>query len=59
MINVKGTIFNTLKTSFDRMRLLAENKPETLKKIMFLVVLDDIYDWSDYLDEKQSVQKRL
>lgn len=59
MINVKSTIFNTLKLAFDRMRLLGDNDTQLLKKIMFLIVLDDIYDWSDYLDENQSIQKRL
>ena len=59
MINVKATIFNTLKTAFDKMRLLGINDTSLLKKIMFLTVLDDIYDWSDYLDDKQSIQKRL
>lgn len=59
MINVKATIFNTLTKAFDRMRLLGDNNTALLKKILFLVVLDDIYDWSNYLDDKQSVQKRL
>ena len=59
MINVKATIFNTLKTTFDKMRFLGDNNKKLLKKIMFLIVLDDLYDWSNYLDENQSIQKRL
>lgn len=59
MINVKRTIFNAIKDQFDKMRFLGENNPDFLKKILFLIVLDDIYDWSDYLDENQSIQKKL
>ena len=59
MINVKATIYSTLKTAFNNMRFLGQNDPKLLKKIMFLIVLDDIYDWSDYLDEHQSIQKKL
>lgn len=59
MINVKGTIYSTLKTAFNNMRFLGQNNPRLLKKIMFLIVLDDIYDWSEYLEENQSIQKRL
>lgn len=59
MIDVKATIFKAINTSFNKLRLLGNNNPKLFKKILFLIALDDIYDWSDYLDENQSVQKRL
>lgn len=59
MINVKKTIYNNLNKGMDRLRLLADNNTKLFKKILFLIVLDDIYDWSEYLDDKQSIQKKL
>lgn len=59
MIDVKRTIFETIKDRFDKMRFLGDNNPKALKKILSLIVLDDIFDWSAYLDDSQAVQKRL
>lgn len=59
MINVKGTIFETIKDKINKMRFLGYNDPATLKHILYLIVLDDLYDWSDYLEDPQPVQKQL
>lgn len=59
MIDVKRTIFRNLKKGMDKLRLLANNDTKLFKKILFLIVLDDMYDWSDYLDAPQPIQKRL
>lgn len=59
MIDVKRTIFRNLKKGMDKLRLLANNDIKLFKKILFLIVLDDMYDWSDYLDAPQPIQKRL
>ena len=59
MIDVKNTIFETIKDKIQKMRFLGQYDPITFKHILYLVLLDDIYDWSNYLDESQSIQKRL
>lgn len=59
MIDVKSTIFKTINDTFDKMRMLGLNDRSLLKKIMYLIVLDDIYDWSDYIDDSQQVQNKL
>ena len=59
MINVKKTIYNNLNRGMDRLRLLADNNTKLFKKILSLIVLDDVYDWSEYLDDKQAIQKKL
>jgi len=55
MIDVKRTIFRNLKKGMDKLRLLANNDTKLFKKILFLIVLDDMYDWSDYLDAPQPI----
>jgi hypothetical protein len=50
MIDVKMTILETIKDKMKRLRFLGDNNPKTFKKILSLIVLDDLYDWSNYLD---------
>ena len=59
MIDVKKTILHTLTNKFDRLRFLGDNDTQAFKKILQLIVLDDLYDWSDYLNDSQAVQKKL
>lgn len=59
MIDVKNTIIETIKDKLQKMRFLGQYDPITFKHILYLIVLDDIYDWSSYLDENQAIQKRL
>lgn len=59
MIDVKHTILKNLDKAFYKLRFLGKNNVHLFKRILFLIVLDDLYDWSACLDEKQSVQKRL
>lgn len=59
MIDVKATILETIKDKFNRLRFLGDNDPKGLKKILALIVLDDLYEWSDYLDAPQAVQKKI
>ena len=35
--------------------VLLRNIIPLFKKILFLIVLDDMYDWSDYLDAPQPI----
>jgi len=51
MIDVKNTIFETIKDKIQKMRFLGQYDLITFKHILYLVLLDDIYDWSNYLDE--------
>ena len=55
MIDVKKTILKAINKAFDNLRFLGENDPQHFKNILYLIALDDIYDWSDYLNESQSV----
>lgn len=59
MIDIKATIFETIKDRFKKLRFLGQDNPKAFKKILYLIVLDDIYDWSNYLDDAQWVQKKL
>lgn len=59
MIDVKMTILETIKDKIKRLRFLGDNNPKTFKKILSLIVLDDLYDWSNYLDAPQHIQKKL
>lgn len=59
MINVKMTILETIKDKIKKLRLLGQNNPKVFKKILSLIILDDLCEWSDYLDVPQSVQKKL
>ena len=59
MIDVKRTITSTIKDRIDRMRKLGENGAAALKKTLTLVIMDDVFDWAEYLDAPQSLQKKL
>lgn len=59
MIQVKQTIYKTLKNVIDKMRLLGEQNPKTIKKLLYLAILDDVYEWSVYKEESQRIQKQL
>lgn len=49
MIDVKATILQTIKVQFNKLRKLAINEPKNFKKILWLVIMDDLYDWGVYL----------
>jgi hypothetical protein len=49
MINVKNTIYSTIKDRVDKLRFLAVNDSKAFKKILYLIIMDDVYDWSNYL----------
>ena len=59
MIDVKSTILETIKERVNKLRFLGENNPKTFKKIISLIVLDDLYEWSNYLNSPQEIQKKL
>lgn len=59
MIDVKKTITSSIKDRIDKLRKLGENNVNAFKKILYLIVLDDVYDWSGYLDAPQKVQRKL
>lgn len=59
MIDVKKTILATINDKMKKMRFLGENDPKGLKTILALIVLDDLYDWSDYLEDPSPLQKKL
>lgn len=59
MIDVKATILSTIKDRIARLRFLGRNDPATFKKILHLIVLDDLYDWSTWLEDEKETQLRL
>ena len=59
MIDVHKTITTTLKTRLDEVRFLARNNDKEFKKLLYLIVIDDIYKWAEYVNESQSIQKQL
>lgn len=59
MIDVKQTILSTIKDKINKMRFLADFNYKSLKKILSLIVLDELYDWSAYLNSPQAIQKKL
>lgn len=56
MINVKDTIYSTIKDRVDKLRFLAVNDAKAFKKILYLIIMDDVYDWSSYIGGSQEVQ---
>lgn len=56
MINVKDTIYSTIKDRVDKLRFLAVNDAKAFKKILYLIIMDDVYDWSSYIGGSQKVQ---
>lgn len=59
MINIKKTIYENINYRIDRLTKLADNNPVIFKKLLFLIILDDLFDWADYRDDSQKIQKRL
>lgn len=59
MLNIKRTLFNTIWNKIQNLRFLGQNNVQEFKSILSLIVVDDLYDWANYLGEPQSVQKFL
>lgn len=59
MIDVKQTIRNTIVSQINEMRFHAHNDPKCWRKLMYLTMLDDLYDWSYYRDDKTEIQLKL
>lgn len=59
MINVKNTIYSTIKDRVDKLRFLAVNDSKAFKKILYLIIMDDVYDWSNYLGGSQEIQDTI
>lgn len=59
MIDIKKTILETIKNKIKKLRFLGKNDTKGFKKILSLIILDDLFEWSNYLDAPQSIQKKL
>lgn len=59
MINVKNTIYKNINYRIDRLRKLADNNPSVMKKILYLTILDDLFDWADFKEDSQEIQRKL
>lgn len=59
MIDVKRTITSTIKDKIDKLRKLAVNDTKAFKKILYLIIMDDLLDWSAYLDAPETLQMQL
>lgn len=59
MIDVKATILQTIIKQFERLRKLADNDTSAFKKILYLIVMDDLYEWGVYLGVDDCVLQEL
>ena len=59
MINVKRTIYKTLLQKIRKLRKQAQLNEKTFKKILTLIILDDMYDWAGKLNQPQSILNEL
>lgn len=59
MINIKSSILGNIKKAFRRLRRYGDNNYKLFKKILSLIIIDDLFEWSFYLDDKQAIQKKL
>jgi len=59
MIDVSKTIFSTIKKVIKYIRFLGHNDPKIFKKILNLIIIDDILKESEYRDMPQGVLKKL
>ena len=59
MIDVKKTITSSIKYYLMKLMKLGDNNLKVFKKIIYLIILDDIYEWSAYLDKPQPMMKKL
>lgn len=59
MIDVKATILSTIKDRIARLRFLGRNDSKVFKKILHLIVLDDLYDWSIWLEDEKETQIKI
>lgn len=59
MINVKNTIYKNINYRINRLRKLADNNPSVMKKILYLTILDDLFDWADFKEDSQEIQRKL
>lgn len=59
MIDVKGTIYKNINQKIDRLRILADNDTVGFKKLLRLIIIDDLSDWANYLGAPEEIQKKL
>lgn len=59
MINVKQTIYKTIEDKITQMRYHAVYNSETFRKILYLIIMDDLFDWADYKSVDEETQKKL
>lgn len=59
MIHVKGTILKSIKLWISKLRKLAINDPKVFKKILYLIILDDLYEWGNFIEEDTCVLEEL
>lgn len=59
MINIKKSLFDTVKHHIALLRKQAKNDPQIFKKILQAIIIDDMYEWTHNRCESQEVQKKL
>lgn len=50
MIDIKNTLFQTVKDKINRIRYQADDNTADFKIIILGIILDDLYDWGKYLE---------
>lgn len=56
MINIQNTLQKTLKGYVDLMKYKAQSNPTAFKKMLYLVILQDLIEWAEYKGQKKQVE---
>lgn len=59
MIDVEQTLLDTIIAQVNELRFHAHDDPNCWKKIIYLTILNDLYDWSYYREDKVEIQNKL
>lgn len=56
MINIQNTLQKSLKGYVDLMKYKAQSNPTAFKKMLYLVILQDLIEWAEYKGQKQQAE---
>ena len=59
MIDIDQTIFYTIQEKIDRLRFLADNDVDAFKKVLYVIILHDLADWSKSIEDSHCTYNKL
>lgn len=59
MIDVGQTLFSTIQEKIDRLRFLADNDTSAFKKILYVIILRDLAEWTKFKGDDQCTYSKL